>query len=106
VVSCVYVDENYKVTTVTEKIGFVKRKELQDESEEIQVVATKQMTEKFHLYVSLHMSQVVALDLRGYNLSDKPIGGEHYSMHHLVGDVRAVIRHTGRDKAIISCNIE
>ena len=51
-VSCVYVDENYKVITVTEKIGFVKKKELQDESEEIQVVATKQMTEKFHLYVS------------------------------------------------------
>ncbi|MFY9794197.1 MAG: alpha/beta hydrolase [Candidatus Nitrosopolaris sp.] len=45
--------------------------------------------------------QVVALDLRGYNLSDKPLGGEHYSMHHLVGDVQAVIRHTGRDKAII-----
>ena len=35
------------------------------------------------------------------NLSDKPLGGEHYSMHHLVGDVQAVIRHTGREKAII-----
>ena len=45
--------------------------------------------------------QVVALDLRGYNLSDKPSGGEHYSMHHLVGDVQAVIRHIGKDKAII-----
>jgi epoxide hydrolase 4 len=45
--------------------------------------------------------QVVALDLRGYNLSDKPHGGENYSMDHLVGDVQAVIRHTGRDKAII-----
>jgi pimeloyl-ACP methyl ester carboxylesterase len=45
--------------------------------------------------------QVVALDLRGYNLSDKPLGGEHYSMHHLVEDVQAVIRHLRRDKAII-----
>jgi pimeloyl-ACP methyl ester carboxylesterase len=45
--------------------------------------------------------QVVALDLGGYNLSDKPLGREHYSMHHLVEDVQAVIRHTGRDKAII-----
>jgi epoxide hydrolase 4 len=45
--------------------------------------------------------QVVALDLRGYNLSDKPLGGEHYSMHHLVEDVQAVIHHTGRDKATI-----
>jgi epoxide hydrolase 4 len=45
--------------------------------------------------------QVVALDLRGYNLSDKPQGGEHYSMRYLIGDVQAVIRHHGRDKAII-----
>jgi pimeloyl-ACP methyl ester carboxylesterase len=45
--------------------------------------------------------QLVALDLRGYNLSDKPLGLEHYSMHHLVEDVQAVIRHTGRDKATI-----
>jgi epoxide hydrolase 4 len=45
--------------------------------------------------------QVVALDLRGYNLSDKPQGGEHYAMRALVGDIQAVIRHLGRDKAII-----
>src|SRR5215472_16615395 len=45
--------------------------------------------------------QVVALDLRGYNLSDKPFGREHYSMHHLVEDVQAVIHHLKRDKAII-----
>jgi hypothetical protein len=36
--------------------------------------------------------QVVVLDLRVYNLSDKPLGGEHYLMHHLVEDVQAVIR--------------
>jgi epoxide hydrolase 4 len=45
--------------------------------------------------------QTVALDLRGYNLSDKPKGVENYAMTHLVGDVQAVIRHLGRDKAII-----
>ncbi len=45
--------------------------------------------------------QVIALDLRGYNLSDKPQGGEQYSMRHLIGDVQAVMRHLGRDKAII-----
>jgi pimeloyl-ACP methyl ester carboxylesterase len=48
-----------------------------------------------------HHFQVVALDLRGYNLSDKPNGGENYSMHHLIGDVRALMRHLGRDKTII-----
>lgn len=45
--------------------------------------------------------QVVAMDLRGYNLSDKPKGVENYDMSLLVGDVVAVIRHLGRDRAII-----
>ena len=45
--------------------------------------------------------QVVALDLRGYNLSDKPRGGEHYAMRSLIGDIQAVIGHLGREKAII-----
>jgi pimeloyl-ACP methyl ester carboxylesterase len=45
---------------------------------------------------------VVALDLRGYNLSDKPKGVENYDMRLLVGDVAAVIKHLGREKAIIA----
>src|SRR6266851_3269837 len=45
--------------------------------------------------------QVVAIDQRGYNLSDKPKGVESYDMRLLVGDVAAVIRHLGRDKATI-----
>jgi pimeloyl-ACP methyl ester carboxylesterase len=45
--------------------------------------------------------QTVAIDLRGYNLSDKPAGIENYAMPLLVGDVAAVIRHLGKDKAIV-----
>lgn len=45
--------------------------------------------------------QVVAIDQRGYNLSDKPKGVENYDMTLLVSDVAAVIRHVGKDKAII-----
>ena len=45
--------------------------------------------------------QVAALDLRGYNLSDKPAGEENYDMRLLLGDVAAVIKHLGREKAII-----
>jgi pimeloyl-ACP methyl ester carboxylesterase len=45
--------------------------------------------------------QVVAIDQRGYNLSDKPAGVENYDMRLLVGDVIAVIRHFGKDKAIV-----
>jgi len=45
--------------------------------------------------------QIAAIDLRGYNLSDKPQGGEHYLMHHLVSDIQAVMRHLEKDKAII-----
>ncbi len=45
--------------------------------------------------------QVVAIDQRGYNKSGQPEGVENYTMPHLVGDVAAVIRHLGRDKATI-----
>ncbi len=43
----------------------------------------------------------VAMDLRGYNLSDKPAGIENYDMRLLVGDVLSVIRAQKRDKAIV-----
>jgi len=45
--------------------------------------------------------QCVAIDQRGYNLSDKPKGVENYDIHFLVADVAAVIKSLGRDKAII-----
>ena len=45
--------------------------------------------------------QVVAIDQRGYNLSDKPKGVESYDMRLLVADVAAVVRHLGREKATI-----
>jgi len=45
--------------------------------------------------------QVAALDLRGYNLSDKPAGEENYDMRLLIGDVAAVIKALGREKAIV-----
>jgi pimeloyl-ACP methyl ester carboxylesterase len=45
--------------------------------------------------------KVVAIDQRGYNMSDKPVGNENYSMRYLVSDVAAVIKHFGEEKAII-----
>jgi len=45
--------------------------------------------------------QCVAIDLRGYNLSDKPKGVDNYAMGELVGDVAAVIKHLGQNKAIL-----
>ena len=45
--------------------------------------------------------QVVAVDLRGYNLSDQPKGLENYTMDKLVGDVDAVVKHFKKDKAVI-----
>src|SRR5258708_39728488 len=45
--------------------------------------------------------QVVAIDQRGYNLSDKPEGVKNYHMSHLIGDVQAVIASLGQQKAII-----
>jgi pimeloyl-ACP methyl ester carboxylesterase len=45
--------------------------------------------------------QTVAIDQRGYNLSDKPKGVDSYTMRLLVADVAAVIRHLGHDRATI-----
>ena len=45
--------------------------------------------------------RVAAMDLRGYNLSDKPRGLENYDMKLLVGDVLAVIHHLGGQRAIV-----
>jgi epoxide hydrolase 4 len=45
--------------------------------------------------------QVVAIDQRGYNLSDKPAGVENYDVRLLVGDVVAVIKHLGQQKAVV-----
>jgi epoxide hydrolase 4 len=45
--------------------------------------------------------QVVAIDQRGYNLSDKPEGVENYKLQKLVGDVNAVVDHFKAPKAII-----
>ncbi len=44
---------------------------------------------------------VVAIDQRGYNLSDQPEGQENYARQYLVSDVAAVIRHLGQKKAVI-----
>ncbi len=45
--------------------------------------------------------RIAALDLRGYNLSDKPGGIENYGMNALLGDVEAVIRGEGYERAVI-----
>jgi len=45
--------------------------------------------------------QVVAIDQRGYNLSDRPGGQTNYAMSTLVADVAAVVRACGRESAII-----
>jgi pimeloyl-ACP methyl ester carboxylesterase len=45
--------------------------------------------------------QVVAIDQRGYNESDRPEGVENYTVDKLVGDVVAVIRHFHQDKAVV-----
>jgi epoxide hydrolase 4 len=43
----------------------------------------------------------VALDTRGYNLSDKPTGVANYAMPKLVEDVQAVIKAEGASKATV-----
>ena len=45
--------------------------------------------------------RIVAVDLRGYNKSDKPKGVRNYTMRRLVGDIVAVLDHFGEKKAVI-----
>ncbi len=45
--------------------------------------------------------RVVAIDQRGYNLSDKPKSVENYSLDLLAADVVAVIKQLDQEKAII-----
>jgi epoxide hydrolase 4 len=42
--------------------------------------------------------RVIAPDLRGYNLSDKPAGTERYRMSHVVNDVVGLARALGHDR--------
>lgn len=46
----------------------------------------------------------VAMDLRGYNLSDKPRGVENYDRALLMKDVLAVMRDAGHEKAILAAH--
>ncbi len=45
--------------------------------------------------------QVVAIDQRGFNESDQPVGVENYTLEKLVGDVKSVIEHFQRERAIV-----
>ncbi|HKI79782.1 MAG TPA: alpha/beta hydrolase [Ignavibacteriaceae bacterium] len=45
--------------------------------------------------------KVAAIDLRGYNKSDKPEGVQNYAMRYLIRDVVSVIKKAGYEKAII-----
>jgi pimeloyl-ACP methyl ester carboxylesterase len=45
--------------------------------------------------------QVVAIDQRGYNQSDKPEGVDNYAFEFLVGDVAAVIEDAGHGSATV-----
>jgi epoxide hydrolase 4 len=58
-------------------------------------------TWRYHMAALSARYQIVAPDLRGYNLSNKPEGVESYNMRLLVGDVRAAIQALGRQKAIV-----
>jgi pimeloyl-ACP methyl ester carboxylesterase len=46
--------------------------------------------------------RVVAPDLRGYNLSERPEGVESYAMEKVAGDVAALIGHLGAERATVA----
>lgn len=58
-------------------------------------------TWRYQMHALSSNYRVAALDLRGYNLSDRPKGIENYGMSALLGDVASVIGAEGRDRAVI-----
>ncbi|PON12355.1 hypothetical protein C2W62_40040 [Candidatus Entotheonella serta] len=46
--------------------------------------------------------RVIAYDARGHGLSSAPAGKEHYTLNHLVGDMRALLQHLGIEQAYIA----
>jgi pimeloyl-ACP methyl ester carboxylesterase len=52
-------------------------------------------------YLVEHGYRVVAPDMRGYNLSDKPRGTRHYRLERLTADVDGLIRACGDERAIV-----
>lgn len=59
------------------------------------------MTWRVQMEALARNHEVVAIDQRGYNLSDRPKGVENYDMKFLAADVAAVIRARGRERAIV-----
>ena len=45
--------------------------------------------------------RVIAVDQRGYNTSEKPLGVRNYRVEHLVDDVAALIEHAGESRAVV-----
>ena len=45
--------------------------------------------------------RVVAIDQRGFNLSDQPDGVENYALDRLIGDVDAVVKHFGQSQVTL-----
>ena len=45
--------------------------------------------------------RVVAMSTRGTDKSDKPEGDEHYTMSKISGDIEAIIKHFGEERAIL-----
>lgn len=46
------------------------------------------------MFLPLH--RTVALDMRGFSLSDRPVGIKNYAIQYLVDDLRAVIQHLSK----------
>lgn len=48
--------------------------------------------------------RVVAIDMRGYNLSERPVGLQNYTFQYMVDDLRALIEHLSKCACIFNEN--
>lgn len=45
--------------------------------------------------------RTIAVDMRGYNLSDQPAESDNYKISHMVEDLRALIEHLSKYGAYV-----
>lgn len=57
-------------------------------------------------FSTVYSIRTIALDMRGYNLSERPTGAENYKISYIVEDLRALIEHSSKQSIQVCMGVE